>query len=121
MTAVLHPVRIVRPLPPGVHVGAGVGYRGRRTAEHYSTFYVVEVDEATNLLTLTDRDYPSVTTLHNVHPSTVRPTGQTISTCAAAGMRRAGPGAATATAGAKPNPATASYTTTSETTEGMTP
>ncbi len=81
MTAVLHPIRIVRPLPAGVHVGAVVGYRGRRTSEHYSVFYVAEVDEAAGLLTLTDRDYPTVTTLRNVHPSVVRPTGQTIHLC----------------------------------------
>ncbi len=79
--AALHPIAITMPLPAGVHPGAVVGYRGRKTAEHYTTFYVEAVDEQTNLLTLTDRDYPSVTTLHNVHPSVVRPTGHTVDLC----------------------------------------
>lgn len=78
MTAALHPIRVGMPLPAGVHVGALVEYRGRHTAEHYTLFYVAAVDEDTNLLTLTDRDYPSVTTLHNVHPNVIRPTGATV-------------------------------------------
>lgn len=92
MSAVLHPIRIGTPLPAGVHLGALVRYRGRRAAEHYTTFYVEAVDATTHLLTITDRDYPGVTTLYNVHPSVVQPTGQTVDLCDQCGHEGGNPG-----------------------------
>ncbi len=91
MTADLRPIRIVMPLPAGVHVGALVGYRGRIQSEHWSTFYVSEADDR-NRLTLIDRDYPGVTTLRNVHPGHVVPTGETIAMCDGCGHEAGNPG-----------------------------
>src|ERR1041384_6757131 len=78
--ASLRPIRIAMPLPPGVHVGALVGYRGRIQSEHWSTFYVSEIDDR-NRLTLIDRDYPNVTTLRQVAPVHVVATGKAVEMC----------------------------------------
>ncbi len=78
--AALHPIAITMPLPAGVHLGALVGYRGRIRSEHWSTFYVADVDDR-NRLTLVDRDYPNVTMLRQVAPGHVVPTGDRVDLC----------------------------------------
>ncbi len=79
MTTALHPIQVTPPLPAGIHIGALVTYRGRKTSEHHSTFIVTCVDGG--LLTLLDRAYPGVTTLNNVHPRVVTPVGVTVALC----------------------------------------
>lgn len=61
-------------------VGAVVRYHGSITSEHWSTFYIAAVDDR-GRLTLIDRDYPNVTTLRQVRPNSVTPTGETVDMC----------------------------------------
>lgn len=62
-------------------VGAMVTYHGSITTEHWAPFYIAAV-AADGRLTLIDRDYPNVTTLRQVRPNSVTPTGETIQMCA---------------------------------------
>lgn len=78
-TARLHPIEVTPPLPAGVQPGALVRYRGRVPGEQHSTFYIAAIDGG--LLTLIDRDYPSVNTLPRVHPRVVTPTGVVVALC----------------------------------------
>jgi len=80
MIAALRPIPITMPLPAAVHPGAVVGYRGRIRHEHGTIVYIQAADDR-NRLTLVDRDYPSVTVLHHVHPGHVVPTGVTVVLC----------------------------------------
>lgn len=81
MTTHLHPIIIGTRSDAGLPLapGALVTYHGRRLGERYTTFYVADVDED-GRYEITDRDYPTVTTMW-VYRQHISPTGATITLC----------------------------------------